>query len=142
MKRLIAATIAGLLMSGASVWASPPDADNKRKQKKAPHHRTASAENRDHARADVRVTFSSREVRLIRTHYAPRYRKLPPGLQKKLARTGSLPPGWQKKMEPFPAPLERDLVALPRGYRRGVLDGHAVIYQPKTQVIIDVAVLF
>src|SRR5687768_2449309 len=99
MKRLIAATIAGLLMSGASVWASPPDADNKRKQKKAEHHRTASAENGDHARADVRVTFSSRDVRLIRTHYAPRYRKLPPGLQKKLARTGSLPPGWQKKME-------------------------------------------
>jgi hypothetical protein len=74
MKRLIAATIAGLLMSGASVWASPPDAD--------------------------------------------------------------------RQMEPFPASLERDLVALPRGYRRGVLDGHAVIYQPKTQVIIDVTVLF
>jgi hypothetical protein len=141
MKRLIAATIAGFLMSGASVWASPPDAD-KGKQKKAKHHRTASAENGDRARVDVRVTFSSRDVRLIRTHYAPRYRKLPPGLQKKLARTGSLPPGWQKKMEPFPASLERDLVALPRGYRRGVLDGHAVIYQPKTQVIIDVAVLF
>ena len=72
MKRLIAATIAALLMSGASVWASPPDAD--------------------------------------------------------------------RQIEP--ASLERDLLALPRGYRRGVLDGHAVIYQPKTQVIINVTVLF
>jgi hypothetical protein len=90
---------------------------------------------------DVHVSFSKRDVVIIREYYGPRYRKLPPGLQKKLARTGTLPPGWQKKMEPFPVRLERDLVVLPRGYRRGVLDGHAVIYRPDTQVIIDVAIL-
>lgn len=140
-KRLIAATIACLMMSGASVWAFAPDAAQG-KQKKSKHHRTARYSEAEQTRVDVHVTFSTREVRLIRTHYAPRYRKLPPGLQKKLARTGTLPPGWQKKMEPFPASLERDLERLPRGYHRGVIDGHAVIYQPKTQVIIDVAVLF
>ena len=141
MKRLIAATIAGLLMSGASVWAVPPGADQG-KHKKSKHHRPAVSRDVERARVDVHVSFSTRDVRVIRTHYAPRYRKLPPGLQKKLARTGSLPPGCQKKMEPFPASLERDLAVLPRGYRRGVLDGHAVIYRSKTQVIIDVAVLF
>ena len=45
-------------------------------------------------------------------------------------------------MEPFPVVVERELVVLPSGYRRGVLDGHAVIYNPRTHVIIDVAVLF
>ena len=79
---------------------------------------------------------------MIREYYAPRYRNLPPGLQKKLARTGQLPPGWQKKMEPFPVVVERDLVVLPAGYRRGVIDGHAVIYDSRTHVMVDVAVLY
>ena len=81
-------------------------------------------------------------MQVIREHYAPRYRKLPPGLQKKLARTGQLPPGWQKKMEPFPVALERRLVTLPAGYQRGVMDGHAVIYKPGTSIIIDATILF
>jgi hypothetical protein len=141
MKRLIAATIACLMMSGASVWAFTPD-QGQGKQKKSKRHHSAAYADADRARVDVHVSFSTRDVRLIRAHYAPRYRKLPPGLQKKLARSGSLPPGWEKKMERFPASLERDLSVLPRGYRRGVLDGHAVIYQPNTQIIIDVAMLF
>jgi hypothetical protein len=28
------------------------------------------------------------------------------------------------------------------GYRRGLIDGHAVIYDSRTNVIVDVAVLF
>jgi hypothetical protein len=90
----------------------------------------------------VSIVFSPREVTLIRTHYSPRYRSLPPGLRKKLARTGQLPPGWEKKMEPFPAALERDMIVLPPGYRRGVMDGHAVIYHAVTHAILDIASLF
>jgi hypothetical protein len=33
-------------------------------------------------------------------------------------------------------------VTLPDGYRRGVIDGHAVIFNDRTLVIFDVAVLF
>ena len=51
---------------------------------------------------------------ILRNYYAPRYRNLPPGLQKKVARGGQLPPGWQKKFEPFPVVLERQLPVLPR----------------------------
>jgi len=91
---------------------------------------------------EIRVVFSNRDTELIREHYAPRYRNLPPGLQKKLARTGTLPPGWQKKMEPFPVALERRLEPLPAGYQRGVIDGHAVIVRPRTSIIIDARVLF
>ena len=90
----------------------------------------------------VSIVFAPREITVIRTHYASRYRNLPPGLQKKLARGGTLPPGWQKKMEPFPAALERDLVILPEGYRRGVIEAHAVIYHPITHAILDIASLF
>jgi hypothetical protein len=106
-------------------------------------HRGAAADvERTGVRGDVHVVFSSHDVRLIREFYAPRYRHLPPGLQKKLARTGQLPPGWQKKMQPFPVVLEHELVALPVGYHRGVIDGHAVIYRPGTSVIIDATILF
>ena len=90
----------------------------------------------------VRVVFEPREVRVIREYYGPRYQTLPPGLQKRYRRTGQLPPGWQKKMQPFPGVLERQLAVLPAGYERGVIDGHAIIYNPRTQVIFDIAVLF
>ena len=55
--------------------------------------------------------------------------------------TGQLPPGWDKKIEPFPASLERECAPLPAGYRRGVIDAQAVIYNSRG-TIIDVVVLF
>ena len=90
----------------------------------------------------VHVVFSTEDVRVIREYYAPRYRALPPGLQKKYARTGQLPPGWQKKLQPLDPVVERRLVALPAGYRRGIVDGRAVIYDDRTHVMVDVAVVF
>lgn len=134
MKRLVAVTLVGLLLGGAVLSA---DKGGKKKRKDAPHtvaHSHGSSVN-------VHVVFGAREVEVLRTHYAPRYRNLPPGLAKKYARTGQLPPGWQKKMEPLPVVVERELVVLPAGYRRGVFEGHAVIYN-SSGMIIDVAVLF
>jgi len=90
----------------------------------------------------VHVVFSTEDVRVIREYYAPRYRSLPPGLQKKYARTGQLPPGWQKKMQPLAPVVERRLVALPAGYSRGIVDGRAVIYDDRTHVMVDMAVVF
>ena len=90
----------------------------------------------------VHVVFSTEDVRVIREYYAPRYRSLPPGLQKKYARTGQLPPGWQKKMQPLDPVVERRLVALPAGYSRGIVDGRAVIYDDRTHVMVDMAVVF
>jgi len=82
--------------------------------------------------------FRPQDIRIIREYYEPRYRSLPPGLAKKYYRTGHLPPGWQKKMEPFPVAVERRLVVLPAGYRRGYIDGSIVVFSPHTQVLIDV----
>jgi len=93
-------------------------------------------------RGDVHVVFSSGDVRVLREYYTPRYRNLPPGLRKKVARTGQLPPGWERRVQPLPVVVERQLVVLPTDYRRGVIDGNAVIYAPRTGIIIDATVLF
>ena len=102
---------------------------------------TESPSTQPRAHADARIGFSSEEIQIVREHYNPRFRNLPPGLQKKLARGGQLPPGWQKKVEAFPPELERRLPRLPAGHYRGVMDGHAVIYSPAGGIV-DVTALF
>jgi len=84
--------------------------------------------------------FRDEHLRVIRAYY--RERKLPPGLAKKYYRTGQLPPGWQKKIQPFPYQVERSLPPVPAGYARGYVDGYAVVYQPRTQVVIDFHAVF
>ena len=135
MTRLVASVLSGVIVC---TIAAPAYAQG-RGRKPAQSHAVPSGSS---VSGDVRVVFSTGDRQIIREHYAPQYRGLPPGLQKKLARTGKLPPGWQKKMQPFPVALERRLEPLPAGYRRGVIDGHAVIVVPGTSVIIDAAVLF
>jgi hypothetical protein len=137
MTKRLCATIAILVISGATVAGGP---QKNKAGKHAKHER--GEESRTGSSLSVDVHFSTGELRVIRGYYEPRYRSLPPGLRKKLNRGGSLPPGWRKKIEPMPVAVERELVVLPTGYRRGVIDGHAVIYNPRTQVMIDVAVLF
>jgi hypothetical protein len=138
VRRTIALTIAGLFLSTAVLGA-----DHQRKPKKHKDSTLAvvSGDHGGDSAVAVRVSWGTRDVEIIRRHYAPRYRNPPPGLQKKYARTGQLPPGWQKKMEPLPASLERECAPLPAGYRRGVIDAHAVIYNSRG-TIVDVAVLF
>jgi len=93
-------------------------------------------------RGDVHIVFSRGDARIVREYYQPRYRRLPPGLRKKYNRTGYLPPGWERKMQPLPWVVERRLGVLPRDYRRGIIDDHAVIYAPRSGVFIDATVLF
>lgn len=136
--RGVSRVIACALVIGAFSAAAPSSA-NAKPQKRGKHQPVVAASG---TQVSVQVVFSRHDVQLIREYYAPRYRSLPPGLQKKYQRTGQLPPGWQKKFDPFPMALERQLVVLPSGYRRGVFDGHAVIVNPRTGTVFDVAVLF
>jgi hypothetical protein len=142
MKRLIGATAICSLLGGTILFAAPDQG----KSKPAKHAKHAKHEAPDNGgsvvAASVHVAFGKADVTILRSHYAPRYRDLPPGLRKKVARGGSLPPGWQKKFEPFPTVIERQLPPLPQGYGRGVINGNAVIYNARTGVVIDVAVLF
>ena len=135
MKRLILVTA---LTLAATVTLTAGTSDDSRSKKAAKKERVASEPPLEAGY----VHFSVGEQQVIREYYAPRYRSLPPGLRKKVARGEQLPPGWQKKMEPFPFEIERRLAPLPRDCRRGVVDGHAVIYRTGSQRIIDLTVLF
>src|SRR6184192_54319 len=119
MKRVAFAAACMLLVSG------PALADHWHEGEKHGKH------GRHGDRDDERCYFESRDVRVITEYYSPRYRSLPPGLAKKCARTGHLPPGWRRR-----------LGVLPPDYRRGVIDGYAVVYNPRTQVIVDVVTVF
>jgi hypothetical protein len=141
MKRLICLTLGWLLIQ-ATVIAGPTKDKGKDKGKNHSAKQAVHGDDRSGTRVGIHVTFGSGDVSILREHYAPRYRNLPPGLRKKVARGGELPPGWQKRYEPFPAAIERRLPPLSPEYRRGVFDGHAVIYNARTNVVIDVAVLF
>jgi hypothetical protein len=135
MKRAVCTVLAFVALTSVDVVSAD-------KQGKGKHKAAGQPVYESDTRFSAEIHFSSGDVRVIREHYAPRYRSLPLGLQKKLQRGGALPPGWKKKMEPFPVALEGRLGDLPGDYRRGVIDGHAVIYSPRSQTIIDVTVLF
>jgi hypothetical protein len=134
MKRVLLVTALALAAT-VTVSANAKNKDSKRAAKK-------EAVATDVAPEATYVHFSLAEEQLIREYYAPRYRSLPPGLQKKVERGGQLPPGWRKKIQPFPYEIERRLAPMPRDCRRGVVDGHAVIYRTGSERVIDVTVVF
>jgi hypothetical protein len=67
---------------------------------------------------------------------------LPPGLEKQLRRNGKLPPGLEKKLVPFPPQVEVHLPPCPPEVRRGMVGGVAVMWNSRTGLIVDAAVLF
>ncbi len=83
---------------------------------------------------------------------AKKQKKLPRGLQKKVARGGALPPGWQKKVargevmdpvvyeqsRPLPPELVRTLPPPPAGTVIVTVEGKAVRLLEATRTILDV----
>ena len=127
MKAQILLLLAGLLASTA------PAALAKDHGKKQKHWM-------DHDSKYAAAYFHEDHIRILYDYYRPR--QLPPGLQKKLYRTGQLPPGWEKKMRPFPEAIDRRMPPLCYGCERGYLDGYAIVYQPRSRLIIDVHAVF
>src|SRR5215472_17314070 len=64
--------------------------------------------------------------------------RLPPGLEKQLARNGTLPPGLQKRIQPVPVELERRLPPPPPDCSHLFISGHIVLLNRKTNLIVDV----
>jgi hypothetical protein len=137
MKPLICMMLAGVLLGGATIGAEDAEAGGRKHRK----HRDAYDDDRSY-RADYRDGryISHRDVHVIREYYRPRHRHRPHGVRNHYYRRGYLPRGWERRVEPYPV-FVREVVVLPRGYRRGIIDGHAVIYNSRG-MIIDVAVLF
>jgi hypothetical protein len=93
-------------------------------------------------------------VRPVRPVYVAPDRGLPPGLRKKLRRTGTLPPGWQRKVVPvaYPAygypvydpylhgPVHGPVYG-PRGYKHGP-PVYGPVHPPRRGVVIDARIVF
>jgi hypothetical protein len=139
MKTIIGMTLAACLVS-APAFAKHWHEDHGHWKKHQKHHDEDDRRDADH-RGET-CYFHPHDVQVISEYYAPRYRALPPGLQKKYYRTGHLPPGWEKRIEPIPVVVERRLIPVPIEYRRGIIDGYVVLYSPRTLVMIDVSPLF
>jgi hypothetical protein len=86
--------------------------------------------------------FEPGDVWLVGDYFAKRYRPLPPGTAKRYYRAGALPTGWKNQIVSLPPTLEHRLVVLPEGYRRGVVGGSLIVYDPKMELILDSVVLF
>lgn len=109
----------------------------------------------------LNVRINTNEQIIIRDYYQthqlplaekPKKKKLPPGLQKKLARGGELPPGWQKKVargevldaqiyavaHPLPPDLVRMLPPPPSGVATIIIEGKIVRLIEATRTILDV----
>jgi hypothetical protein len=95
------------------------------------------------------VAFTLEDKKWIRATYAvlpvnqrppgfPKGGKLPPGLVGKILRGGKLPPGWAARLAPFPQAIERRMPLDPPGIRRGYIEGHAVIIDTRTEIVLDV----
>jgi hypothetical protein len=87
------------------------------------------------------VEFGPGDRAIVYEYYRPERERLPPGIAKQLRKKGRLPPGLEKKLRPFPVELERRLPPVAPGYYRGFIDDRAVIYDPRSRVIIDVMIV-
>jgi hypothetical protein len=132
VKSLLAVLIAVALIGGVN-RAEAGDKGGRR--------RDVAGYGRYHDGSATHRYFQHHDVIVIRDYYRPYYRPLPPGLRHRYYRTGNLPPGWAKRIHPMPVHVEGELAVVPHGYRRGVIDGHAVVYNDRG-FILDVAVLF
>jgi hypothetical protein len=139
MRFALSVLLVGSLTAAPALAKHPHEGKSGNKHWKAHHWDDDDDQGDHHAGA---CYFRRQDIRIMREYYAPRYRSLPPGLTKKFYRTGHLPPGWEKKIEPLPIAVERELVVLPSGYRRGYMDGAVVVYSPRTRVMIDVVAVF
>jgi hypothetical protein len=69
---------------------------------------------------------------------AKRNGDLPPGLEKQLQRNGQLPPGLEKKLAPCPVEVVRQLPPIPPDYQRSVIGANIIIFDKRTNIIVDV----
>lgn len=98
------------------------------------------ADDRDVDVGAERCLFEPNDLRVLTSYYTQR-RSVPPGSPTKLYRKAHLAPASQRLIEPLPLLVEVRMAPLPRRYRRGVIDGYAIIYEPATQTIMDVALV-
>jgi hypothetical protein len=150
VKRLMLLTLTGALL--VAPFASGAYADEKDHgggrhavsrydNRSKGHDRDRYDDRHDHVYVERGHYFGARDVVVVRDYYRPHYRPLPPGVRRVYVRNGYLPYGWERRMVAVPVYVERQLVPLPYGYARGIIDGQLVVHNQRG-LIVDVAVLF
>ena len=133
-----------LALSTVPAWAQ-----GNGKGKAKGHDKHQQGDDDGQGRAYEKYGFHSHDREVVTTYYskhgsdlppglAKRGGDLPPGLEKQLQRNGTLPPGLQKKLQPCPIEITRELPPLPPDYQRSVVGASIVIFNRKTNIIIDV----
>jgi len=133
VRSLVTVIIAGVLLGGTMLASNAEAGDGRHHGK---HGRGAVVYESRHG-----GYWRPHDVVVIRDYYRPYYRPVPRGYERLYYRGGYLPGGWQRRIRPVPVYLEPELVVVPQGYRRGIIDGRAVVYNNRG-FILDVAVLF
>ena len=133
-----------VVMAGALLGTAFVDRADAKDNRRGPdrHRVVARVEHRadriDHRNARY---FGPRDVVVIRDYYRPYYRPEPARVRYLYRRDGYLPIGWERRIRPVPVHVQRQLVRVPGGYQRGIIDGHVVVHNNRG-LIIDVAALF
>lgn len=91
---------------------------------------------KDHDREQARGWYNENESNL--PPGLAKKDRLPPGLEKQLARNGTLPPGLQKRIQPCPPELVRVLPPPPPDCAHVLVAGHIVLLNRKTNVVLDI----
>jgi hypothetical protein len=138
MKAILGFAIGALLLSAVPASAQHWHDEHDHWLRHAKHHDDEA--DREFDRHLQGCFLQPPDVHLISEYYAQR--SLPPALQKKYYRANHLPPGWEKRIEPIPALVEGQLTAIPREYRRGIIDGSVVLYEPRSGAVLDSVILF
>jgi hypothetical protein len=150
VKRLMFLTLTGALLVAPFASSAHADENDHRDGRHAVSRYDNRSKGHDHVRHDdhhdrvyvERARYvGARDVVVVRDYYRPYYRPLPPGIRRVYVRNGYLPYGWERRIAPVPVYVERQLVPLPYGYSRGVIDGQLVVHNQRG-LIVDVAVLF
>lgn len=133
--------IASLVLGFSLVVAGAPNGKGKSKQHKSDKSEVATEhpedqeeklneedETEEAQKSSKTKKFSERDKKIIEDFFEQAQggqwrteNKLPPGLQKKYARTGTLPTGWQKKLElgkPLPEDIAKKAVSLPDALKK------------------------
>lgn len=144
LRQLPVSLLGGVFLTGTILHGDPaPDAGHGKK-----HGKQKGGKRK--AKSREAYYYSSADRRLVYDYYRPSsgapvyYRNpdpLPPGLQKKLYRTGTLPKGWRKQFVVLDPVLVRRLPPVPAYYDRGFIGGNLVLVNRNTSLVIDVVSL-
>jgi hypothetical protein len=142
--RLFFAGMLALALCTVPAWAQ-----GNGKGKAKGHDKDKKDKGGDDDQGDAKYRFRTEDREYVTTYYskhgkglppglAKRDGDLPPGLEKQLQRNGTLPPGLQKKLQPCPVEFTRRLPPLPPDYQRSVIGASIVVFNRKTNIVVDV----